>query len=270
MARDSCVIYVSCAAVLLAGTILYVYGSTPVRDTTLFDHSPLELNSRARHTRRPPKPTQRAHPDYDIKDPTRVAVPIQPASVSLSSTFTYSRSQTPIFDAPPPSRASEVQTSTPIPFAKNPIEVQAIGGMSFRFRVVVSYLAEARRQKRRLVVYWLYHEMLPAEFGSIFDTSALPSDLTVLTSLPSDRKINATYIPHTIGSKEWVPVLKVFKPASSVQLRIDELLRTLGWPKKSFSAGMLRISVLPTIFLCFLCSTPTCMLFRSSSHAPHG
>jgi hypothetical protein len=51
-----------------------------------------------------------------------------------------------------------------------------------RLRVLLSYYAEARRLRRRLVVYWVADAHCPGWFDSVFNASALPAEPAPITT----------------------------------------------------------------------------------------
>jgi hypothetical protein len=125
------------------------------------------------------------------------------------------------------------------------IFVEATLGLANRFRVILSYLLEARKTNTSLVVYWRNSKHCPALFDEVFDQSALPADLTIRSAHP-DFPIQSTKFayPGRPGIRQRVSAavtgklaLQVFKPIEEVQSRIHSSLNALGWPASAFAAG---------------------------------
>lgn len=118
------------------------------------------------------------------------------------------------------------------------IEVMPRGGIGNRLRVVLSYLGQARHKKRRLVVYWVADRHCPGTFDSVFNISALPSDL-IIESIHPRHDVFSTYsaLPGNKITAMGPLALEVLTPNAKVQARSSVLLQDLGWPDRPFTAG---------------------------------
>lgn len=62
--------------------------------------------------------------------------------------------------------------------SKAPLEVEAATGLTGRLRVLVSYLAVARSERRQLIVHWVPDEQCPSSFHALFEP--IGSDVSVV------------------------------------------------------------------------------------------
>lgn len=117
-----------------------------------------------------------------------------------------------------------------------PMEVESRGGLTNRFRVILSYYKEARKAGRSLIVYWVPNRKCNDHFHNVFQLCALPDDLTILPALPKHHVFGTyrDYPGHPWRTDKGTVSLKIFKPTPVVQARINEFLAKLNG---SFSAG---------------------------------
>jgi hypothetical protein len=71
----------------------------------------------------------------------------------------------------------ELCQPTPSSQQRENVSVTAVGGLTSRLRVVLSYLAAARTEKRRLVVHWVPDSHCPAFFAELFVPFATDLDI---------------------------------------------------------------------------------------------
>ena len=115
----------------------------------------------------------------------------------------------------------------------NPIEVEVITGLTGRLRVLVSYLAVARAERRRLIVHWVPEEQCPSTFDALFEP--IGSDVTILDSRWSMRFEYRTHTAYTTksldderGTLMAEMVMRLIRPRPALAVRIDTLLQRLG------------------------------------------
>lgn len=152
-------------------------------------------------------------------------------SQTRSSSHSRKATKTPQFPMDPaPSCRPKVRRGVPM-------EIEAQAGLTNRFRVILSYLKEARRTGRSLIVYWVPDRHCNGHFHSVFDLCALPDDLTILPALPT-YPVSGTF--RDFPGRPWPTdrgsmSLELFKPTPAVKARIYELRAQLNG---SFSAGV--------------------------------
>lgn len=125
-----------------------------------------------------------------------------------------------------------------------PLEVEAGTGLTGRLRVLVSYLAVARAERRRLVVHWVPGEDCPSSFDELFEP--IGSDVSVIDSRGPgwpEFEAHEAYATDALsderGSLLAAMVLRIVRPRPALALRIDALLGQLGGAG-TFSAVHIR------------------------------
>jgi hypothetical protein len=130
-----------------------------------------------------------------------------------------------------------------------PLVVRATGGIARRLRVLLSYLAVARLESRRLTVVWLSEPDCPATFAELFEP--LPTNVAADVNILADAAhapANAPLVhgvahPAFNGAALLGPMLlRLIKPRPELAAAISGLLQRLG---PSFSAAHLRRTDLP-------------------------
>ena len=156
-------------------------------------------------------------------------------AITTNSTFSAQPQQPNSSSPPKPVETFRINATT----RREPrIEVMPRGGIGNRLRVVLSYLGQARHKKRRLVVYWVADRHCPGTFDSVFNISALPSDVAI-ESIKPRHGVLSTYsaLPGNTITAMGPLALEVLKPNAKVQARSGALLQDLGWPDTPFTAG---------------------------------
>ena len=125
-----------------------------------------------------------------------------------------------------------------------PLEVEAGTGLTGRLRVLVSYLAVARAERRRLVVHWVPGEECPSSFDELFEP--IGPDVSVVDSRGPGRpefEAHEAYATDALsderGSLLAAIVLRLIRPRQALALRVDALLGQLGGAG-TFSAVHIR------------------------------
>lgn len=114
-----------------------------------------------------------------------------------------------------------------------PLEVGAVTGLTGRLRVLVSYLAAARSERRRLVIHWTPDEQCPSTFAALFEP--IGPDVTIEAATgpgPEEYTAHPAYATEKIsddrGALLAAMVVALIRPRAALAVRIDGLLGRLG------------------------------------------
>jgi hypothetical protein len=220
------------------------------------------LYSEARERKNPNAARRRNRPPLETptQTPTISVTVSNSASASSSVTTTPSRTNTPSSTRPPracvasatPSRGAAptpTASATIVPCGEHciipkkaygePLAVKAVGSLADRLRVVLTYLAAARKASKRLVVMWNAEPDCPALFSDLFEP--LPSDAQVLFkwSLAPANVVFSHGRPHPdFASLHLGPLLlSTIKPLRQHLTTVEAYRKKLG---PSFAAAHLE------------------------------
>jgi hypothetical protein len=109
--------------------------------------------------------------------------------------------------------------------------IGAKGGLTSRLRVVLSYLAIARRDRRRLVVHWVPDAACRARFSDLFEPIGPDIDFVYSRPRPSVVVTDFTHIELKTRSTHGplgAMALALLRPVPSLLKQVDRLRRELG------------------------------------------